>query len=69
MTDKKICSMLDLQPSTFSRWKSERPELYQRIKESYECEATLKKLGVSLDEAKAIIELYKTKKGAKGGRE
>ena len=40
---------------TFSRWKKERPELYTRIKKSFECEAVLKKLEMALEEAIAAI--------------
>ncbi|WP_292657987.1 hypothetical protein [Nitratifractor sp.] len=44
---------------TFSRWKKTRPQLYQRIKQSYHCEETLAELGVTLEKAKELIEAYK----------
>jgi len=60
LKDKEIAKKLKIGAVTLSRWKHSRPELYTRIKESYECEATLEKLGVSLDEAKEVIEAYQS---------
>ncbi len=59
LKDKEIAKKLKIGAVTLSRWKRNRPELYTRIKESYKCEAVLEKLGVSLDEAKEVIEKYK----------
>jgi hypothetical protein len=59
MTDKAICELLDLNQMTFSRWKTERPELYRRIKQSFECEAKLKALEITLDDALKIVKDHK----------
>jgi len=44
---------------TLSRWKSSRPALYKRIKQSYRCEEVLDELGMSLEKAREVIEAYK----------
>lgn len=59
ITDKHIAKMVGIGAVTFSRWKKERPKLYSRIKQSFECEAALEKLGVTLDEAKEAITAYR----------
>ena len=58
-TDKQIAEEIGVGPVTFSRWKKARPQLYQRIKQSYHCEETLKELGMTLEKAKELIEAYK----------
>lgn len=57
--DKDICEIIDIYPSTFSRWKKERPELHKRIKQSFECEAKLNELELSLKDALKLLEDYK----------
>ncbi|MGD9970418.1 MAG: hypothetical protein AB7S65_08170 [Sulfuricurvum sp.] len=57
--DKDIAAAIDISPVTFSRWKTERPELYTRIKKSFECEAKLKALEITLDDALKIVKQYK----------
>ena len=57
--DKDIAASIDISPVTFSRWKTERPELYTRIKKSFECEAKLKELEITLDDALKIVKQYK----------
>lgn len=57
--DKEIAVAIDISPVTFSRWKTERPELYTRIKKSLECEAKLKELEITLDDALKIVKNYK----------
>lgn len=57
--DKDIAASIDISPVTFSRWKTERPELYTRIKKSFECEAKLKALEITLDDALKIVKQYK----------
>lgn len=59
ITDKDIAKTVGIGAVTFSRWKKERPKLYNRIKKSFECEEALEKLGVTLDEAKEAIAAYK----------
>ena len=59
MTDKSIAEMLKIGQVTFSRWKRDRPELYDRIKRSYECEEVMNKIGISLDQTKSILRYYK----------
>ena len=59
ITDKHIAKTVGIGAVTFSRWKKERPELYKRIKDSFECEETLKKLEMTLDEAKEALAAYK----------
>lgn len=62
ITDKHIAETVGIGAVTFSRWKKERPELYSRIKKSFECEAILEKLGMTLDEAKEAITAYRDHK-------
>ncbi|BCD62870.1 hypothetical protein NitYY0826_C1756 [Nitratiruptor sp. YY08-26] len=59
MTAKEMAAAINVPENTFSRWKHSRPELYQRIVKSFECEEALNKLEITLDEAKEIIEKYK----------
>lgn len=54
-----MAAAINVPENTFSRWKHSRPELYQRIVKSFECEEALNKLEITLDEAKEIIEKYK----------
>ena len=63
MKAKDMAKAINVQESTFSRWKHSRPELYQRIVKSFECEETLKQLGLTLDEAKEIIKRYQNERG------
>ena len=61
MKAKEMAAAINVPENTFSRWKHRRPELYRRIVKSFECEETMQKLGVSLEEALKIIEAYKAK--------
>ncbi len=61
MKAKEMAAAVNIPEGTFSRWKQSRPELYQRIVKSFECEETMQKLGESLEEALKIIEAYKAK--------
>jgi len=65
LTDKAIAESIDVDQVTFSRWKTGRPELYARIKQSFECEAKLKALGVALDDAIRIVKDYKVAEAIK----
>lgn len=60
LTDKEIASIIDVDQVTFSRWKTKRPELYKRVKDSFRCEAKLKELELSLDQALDIVKDYNT---------
>jgi len=59
LTDKAIAEIIDVDQVTFSRWKTGRPELYRRVKESFRCEAKLKELELTLDDAIKIVKDYK----------
>ncbi|MDP2077332.1 MAG: hypothetical protein Q8J85_04750 [Sulfuricurvum sp.] len=59
ITDKAISESIDVDQVTFSRWKTGRPELYTRIKQSFECEAKLKALELTLDQALKIVKDHK----------
>ena len=58
-TDKEIAKEIGVGPVTLSRWKSSRPALYNRIKQSYRCEEVLDELGMTLEKAREVIEAYK----------
>jgi len=58
MKAKEMAAAINVPENTFSRWKQTRPELYRRIVRSFECEDALKRLGLTLEEAKEIIEKY-----------
>lgn len=60
MKAKEMAAAINVPENTFSRWKHSRPELYQRIVKSFECEEKLKELNVTLDKAKEIIEVYQS---------
>lgn len=59
LTDKAIAEIIGVDQVTFSRWKTSRPELYHRVKQSFECEAKLKALEITLDDALKIVKDYK----------
>lgn len=59
ITDKAICEALNINQMTFSRWKVDRPELYKRIKESFDCEAKLGELELTLEQALKIVKRNK----------
>ena len=59
MKAKEMAEAINVPENTFSRWKHTRPELYKRIKKSFECEELLNKLDVTADELKEAIKAYK----------
>lgn len=59
LTDKEIAKKIEIGAVTFSRWKKERPKLYQRIKKSFECEALIDKLNTSSEQIREAIAAYK----------
>lgn len=61
MKAKEMAEAINVPENTFSRWKQSRPELYQRIVKSFECEELLNKLDVTADELKEAIKAYKAK--------
>lgn len=65
LTDKAIAEIIDVDQVTFSRWKTGRPELYTRIKRSFECEEKLKALELTLDEALKIVKDHKVAEAIK----
>jgi plasmid maintenance system antidote protein VapI len=60
MKAKEMAEAINVPENTFSRWKHTRPELYERIKKSFECEELIQKMGITIDEMKKAIEAYKS---------
>lgn len=57
LTDKAIAEIIDVDQVTFSRWKTGRPELYKRIKQSFEYEAKIKEIELKLNDVIQIVKI------------
>lgn len=57
LTDKAIAEIIDVDQVTFSRWKTSRPELYSRIKQSFEYEAKIKEIESKLNDVIQIVKI------------